>query len=190
MASHDPRRALGGDIALRQQPWDSRGRGRAGPQGKPVRAATEEDMGLFKFIKDAGAKLFGASAATAATAETLQKEIASHGLPSNVQVSVNGDRVSVSGSGMSNEEAEKIILALGNTVGVAEVESNLLIDAAVPPSVFYTVKKGDTLWKIAEEHYGKGKGAKYTEIVAANTPPVKNPDLIQPGWVLRIPPLG
>jgi nucleoid-associated protein YgaU len=24
--------------------------------------------------------------------------------------------------------------------------------------------------------------------VKANTPPVKNPDLIQPGWVLRIPP--
>ena len=54
--------------------------------------------------------------------------------------------------------------------------------------MFYTVKKGDTLWKIAEEHYGKGQGAKYTEIVKANTPPVKNPDQIQPGWVLRIPP--
>jgi nucleoid-associated protein YgaU len=51
----------------------------------------------------------------------------------------------------------------------------------------YTVKKGDTLWAIAEAHYGKGQGAKYTEIVKANSPPVKNPDLIQPGWVLRIP---
>ena len=49
------------------------------------------------------------------------------------------------------------------------------------------VQKGDTLWKIAEMHYGKGQGAKYTEIVKANTPPVKNPDLIQPGWVLRLP---
>ena len=52
------------------------------------------------------------------------------------------------------------------------------------------MRKGDTLWKIAETHYGKGQGAKYTEIVKANTPPVKDPDLIQPGWVLRIPPLG
>jgi nucleoid-associated protein YgaU len=54
----------------------------------------------------------------------------------------------------------------------------------------YTVQKGDTLWEIAERHYGKGKGAKYTEIVKANSPPVKDPDMIQPGWVLRIPPLS
>ncbi len=147
-------------------------------------------MGLFKFIKDAGAKIFGASPAQAASAETLQKELASHGLPSDVQVSVNGDKVSVSGAAMSTEQAEKIILALGNTVGVGEVESNLLVNSEVPASTMYTVQKGDTLWKIAEAHYGKGKGSKYTEIVAANSPPVKNPDLIMPGWVLRIPPIG
>jgi nucleoid-associated protein YgaU len=146
-------------------------------------------MGLFKFIKDAGAKLFGASPAQAATAETLQKELVNHGLP-GVDVAVNGDKVTVSGQAMTTEEAEKIILALGNTVGVGEVESNLIVNSEVKPSVMYTVQKGDTLWKIAETHYGKGKGAKYTEIVAANSPPVKNPDLIMPGWVLRIPPLA
>jgi nucleoid-associated protein YgaU len=145
-------------------------------------------MGLFSFIKEAGAKIFGSSPAKAATAEDLQKELAGHGLPSDVQVSVDGDKVKVSGKAMSTEEAEKIILALGNTAGVAAVESDLVVNKEVAAAVFYTVKKGDTLWKIAEEHYGKGQGAKYTEIVKANTPPVKNPDLIQPGWVLRIPP--
>ena len=79
-------------------------------------------------------------------------------------------------------------IVLGNTTGVAQVESDLAVTKEAAAAVFYTVKKGDTLWKIAEEHYGKGQGAKYTEIVKANTPPVKNPDLIQPGWVLRIPP--
>jgi nucleoid-associated protein YgaU len=150
----------------------------------------KKHMGLFNFIKEAGAKIFGASPAKAATAETLQKELANHGLPADVTVSVDGDKVSVNGPVMSTEEAERIILALGNTVGVAQVESNLLINSEVPPSVMYTVQKGDTLWKIAEHHYGKGKGPKYTEIVAANSPPVKNPDLIMPGWVLRIPPLA
>jgi nucleoid-associated protein YgaU len=50
------------------------------------------------------------------------------------------------------------------------------------------VQKGDTLWEIAEKHYGKG--AKYTEIVKANSPPVKDPDMIPPSPVLRIPSLA
>jgi nucleoid-associated protein YgaU len=146
-------------------------------------------MGLFKFAKSIGAKLFGASEAQAATADTLKKAVADHGLDaSGINVTVEGDKVKVSGSAMSTEAAEKIILALGNTVGVAEVNSDLIAKAAAKDSVFYTVVKGDTLWAIAEKHYGKGHGAKYTEIVKANTPPVKNPDLILPGWVLRIPP--
>jgi nucleoid-associated protein YgaU len=151
-------------------------------------------MGLFSFIKNVGNKIMGRAQAAEAPppAEALAQEVAQSGLKAdNLQVRVEGDRVHVSGNAMSLEEAEKIILALGNTVGVAEVQSDLLVNNAAPPApVFYTVKKGDTLWKIAETHYGKGKGAQYTEIVKANTPPVKNPDLIQPGWVLRIPPLA
>jgi nucleoid-associated protein YgaU len=143
-------------------------------------------MGLFNFIKEAGAKIFGGSA-QAATADKLQAELTKFGLPPDVQIDVQGDVVKVSGSGMSTEDAEKIILALGNTVGVAQVQSDLVPSDGKAESVMYTVKKGDTLWKIAEMHYGKGHGAKYPEIVKANTPPVTNPDLIMPGWVLRIP---
>lgn len=149
-------------------------------------------MGLFNFVKSIGNKLFGASEAKAADATTLAKEIEASGLKAQgLEVQVDGDKVTVAGNAMNAEEAEKIILALGNSMGVAQVESKLLVNDAAPPApVFYTVQKGDTLWAIAEKHYGKGKGAKYTEIVKANTPPVKNPDLIQPGWVLRVPPLA
>ncbi len=148
-------------------------------------------MGLFKFIKDAGAKLFGGSA-QAADATALTKEVASHGFDASaLDIKIDGDRVALGGNVKTQEEAEKIILALGNTIGIAEVDtSSLKVAAPAPEAVMYTVKKGDTLWKIAEAHYGKGNGAKYTDIVKANTPPVKNPDLIQPGWVLRIPPQG
>lgn len=49
----------------------------------------------------------------------------------------------------------------------------------------YTVKKGDTLWAIAKKYYGNG--AKYTKIVNANKSKIKNPNVIQVGWVLTIP---
>lgn len=55
-------------------------------------------------------------------------------------------------------------------------------------SKFYTVKPGDTLSKIAAESYGDG--SKFPIIFEANTPMLKNPDLIYPGQVLRIPPLA
>ncbi|MBF9233511.1 peptidoglycan-binding protein LysM [Microvirga alba] len=148
-------------------------------------------MGLFTFIKEAGAKIFGGSA-EAATPDKLKQEVQGHGFDANkLGIEVDGDKVKLSGQAVSQEEAEKIILSLGNTFGVAEVDTaGLQIQNPTPESTMYTVQKGDTLWAIAEKHYGKGKGAKYTEIVKANSPPVKNPDMIQPGWVLRIPALA
>ena len=148
-------------------------------------------MGLFNFIKEAGQKLFGGDA-KAASVDDLKKEVQNNGFDaSKLNIELQGDKVKLSGQAMSQEAAEKIILSLGNTIGVAQVDtSELKVDQPAPEAKFYTVQKGDTLWKIAEAQYGHGQGAKYTEIVKANTPPVKNPDLIQPGWVLRIPPLA
>ena len=146
-------------------------------------------MGLFKFIKDAGAKLFGGGA-QAATPDVLKQALESHGFDANkLNINMEGDKVKLSGQAMTQEEAEKIILSLGNTIGVAEVDtSELQVQQPAQQSTMYTVQKGDTLWGIAEKHYGKGQGAKHTQIVKANSPPVKDPDMIQPGWVLRIPP--
>ena len=158
-------------------------------------------MGLFSFVKEVGAKLFGVSEAKAATpdakaaapvlsAENLEAALKDHGFAiEGLKITVQGDKAIIAGKAPSTEIAEKVVLALGNVVGVAAVDNQLAVDTPAPEAVFYTVQKGDTLWKIAEAHYGKGKGAKYTESVKANTPPVKNPDLIPPGWVLRIPQL-
>jgi nucleoid-associated protein YgaU len=59
--------------------------------------------------------------------------------------------------------------------------------AAAPAgeSTFYTVKAGDTLGKIAQQHYGSA--GKYTVIFEANKPMLENPDKIYPGQSLRIP---
>lgn len=52
----------------------------------------------------------------------------------------------------------------------------------------YTVRPGDTLWKIAEAVYGRGHGGKYRLIVEANKPLLSGRGKIHPGQPLRIPP--
>ena len=147
-------------------------------------------MGFFDFAKQVGAKIFGASEAQAAPAEELKKEAAKHGLDtSNVNVEVDGDKVVLTGQAMSMEEAEKIILAMGNTMGVAQIENKLAVNDLAPASKMVAVQKGDTLWKIAEAAYGKGKGGEYNRIFEANRPMLTHPDKIYPGQVLRVPPL-
>ena len=148
-------------------------------------------MGLISFIKNAGASILGGSEAKAAPAEELKKELDKHGLDSkDVKIEVEGDKVKVSGSTASTEQAEKIALAIGNTVGVQTVENDIKPAKAEPESKFYTVKSGDTLWAIAESEYGKGNGGKNDVIFQANRPMLTQPDKIYPGQVLRIPPLS
>ena len=49
----------------------------------------------------------------------------------------------------------------------------------------YTVKKGDSLSKIAKQFYGDAN--KWKKIHAANADKIPNPDLIHPGLQLTIP---
>jgi nucleoid-associated protein YgaU len=54
-----------------------------------------------------------------------------------------------------------------------------------PFTQYHVVAKGDTLSKIAEQYYGDEM--LYKKIFEANRDVIKNPDLIQIGWKLRIP---
>ena len=58
---------------------------------------------------------------------------------------------------------------------------------AKPPEAArtYTVKSGDSLWAISERVYGNGND--WRRIYEANKDRIKDPDVIQPGWVLDIP---
>jgi len=50
----------------------------------------------------------------------------------------------------------------------------------------YTVRPGDSLWKIAKRHYGDGN--RWNRLYEANRETIgANPDLIHPGQVLVIP---
>jgi nucleoid-associated protein YgaU len=54
-----------------------------------------------------------------------------------------------------------------------------------PYTQWYEVQKGDTLWKIAKEHYGDG--SLYMDIFNANQDTLSDPDKIKVGQKLRIP---
>ncbi|MCG6858231.1 MAG: peptidoglycan-binding protein LysM [Salaquimonas sp.] len=149
-------------------------------------------MGIFDFVKSVGKKLGIGGDDDAPSAEDLKKELDSYDLGTDkVQVEVKGDTAIIKGEVADQSAFEKAVIAVGNTLGVSKVEASEMkvaaAEAAAP--VFYTVQKGDNLWKIAEHQYGKGKGAKYPVIFEANKPMLKDPDLIYPGQVLRIPPL-
>ena len=145
-------------------------------------------MSLFSFVKEAGEKLIDLlTPGNANAGEQLKEHVARVGLGNpNVQATVNGDTVTVTGEVGSQEEKEKILLALGNIAGVASVDDQITVAGPVAQAArFVTVKKGDTLSAIAKAEYGDAN--KYQKIFEANKPMLSHPDKIYPGQVLRIP---
>lgn len=164
-------------------------------------------MGLFSFLKNAGPKIFsGKKEASSISADpavsneeriaqanrlramALQGVVESLNLPvTDLHLEVDEDLVIVFGQAASQADREKVILAIGNVDGVATVDDRLSIAAAEPEpeAQFYEVKKGDTLSRIAKQYYGNPN--KYPVIFEANKPMLKDPNLIYPGQMLRIP---
>jgi nucleoid-associated protein YgaU len=148
-------------------------------------------MGLWDFVKNAG-KAIGigdakAEEPAAPAPEALRKEVEDLGLKADgLDIKVEGDTVKISGRAPTQEEKEKLILAVGNVAGVAKVDEALETPEPETQPVFHTVVKGDTLWAISAKTLGNG--ARYKEIFEANKPMLTAPDKIYPGQVLRIPP--
>lgn len=168
-------------------------------------------MGLFSFVKSIGEKISGGKIDSA----SLTAHVRALGLPvEKLLLSVSEDRETVDVFGYVPDLAvkEKLILAIGNLDGVEKVNDHIRLGPppaptqvlpvpttvaeavaaepsaaeAEPTSLFYTVQKGDTLSKIAKQHYGDANV--YNAIFEANKPMLKHPDKIFSGQVLRIPP--
>ena len=61
--------------------------------------------------------------------------------------------------------------------------------AAKPTEGVYVVRPGDWLSKLAEypEVYGRGNYALWPRIYHANRDLIQNPNILQPGWQLKVP---
>ncbi len=164
-------------------------------------------MGLFSFIKEAGKKIFGSKEEEIAKnpgvqpdviaqnqKDAVRRYIESVGLDiKNFDFTLDGaGKLTLTGECATKADYEKVALTAGNIAGVAEVDNNMTITAVETleqkDSTYYTVEKGDSLWKIAEHNYNDGN--KYPIIFEANKPMIKDADEIYPGQVLRIPALA
>jgi nucleoid-associated protein YgaU len=154
-------------------------------------------VGLFDFVKGAGEKIFHTEekAAAVEAAETLAESKKANQLlrfavgmqlpVEELKVQFDDGVATVFGKADNTAVKENIIIGIGNIDGVSQVDDRMTVERVTPPAVFYTVKSGDSLSKIAKEHFDDPM--RYQEIFEANQPMLKNPDLIYPGQVLRIP---
>lgn len=145
-------------------------------------------MSLLSFVKEAGEKLIDLlTPGNANASEQLKDHIAKVGLGNpNVQATVDGDKVTVTGEVASQEEKEKILLAVGNIEGVGSVDDQITVTGPVVAAArFVVVKKGDTLSAISLAVYGNANH--YNKIFEANKPMLKDVNKIYPGQTLRIP---
>ena len=145
-------------------------------------------MSLLSFVKEAGEKLLDLlTPGNANASEQLKEHISKVGLGNpNVQATVEGDKVTVTGEVASQEEKEKILLAVGNIAGVGSVDDQITVTGPVVAAArFVVVKKGDTLSAISLAVYGNANH--YNKIFEANKPMLKDVNKIYPGQTLRIP---
>lgn len=162
-------------------------------------------MGLFNFIKNAGAKVFGAGKETrqqtakvdgdkdaqereedARAARKLEETVRDLKLQvDNLKIEIEGEMATIRGRAQNQSTREKVILVVGNVAGISQVDDKMDVENKEPEAVFHTVETGDTLSKIAKQHYGNAN--RYNEIFEANKPMLSHPDKIYPGQVLRIP---
>ena len=151
-------------------------------------------MGIFEFASSVGAKLLGREDEVDERnrnlifGNKLLRHVTALNLPvTDLKIAFDDGVATVSGKAKDTTTKEKVVLAIGNTEGVSRVNDQMTVGLPEPEAKLYTVKKGDSLSKIAKEYYGDAQ--KYPMIFEANKPMLKDANLIYPGQVLRIPAL-
>lgn len=102
---------------------------------------------------------------------------------SNLEVREQDNVLYIDGIAKSADDKEKIWNVYGKLdpdFRGADVVMNIAVSEGATTN--YTVTSGDSLSKIGKVH-----GVSWQTIYEANKDIIKNPDVIQPGWILKIP---
>lgn len=151
-------------------------------------------MGIVDFVKGAGEKLGLIEKDPTESEEfkerrkgnlLMQRVVALNLSVDDLRIDFDDGVATIMGKTESQAEREKVVLAVGNVEGVAQVDDRMEVVKPEPEAVYHTVVSGDTLSKLAKKHYGDAM--KYPIIFAANQPMLTHPDRIYVGQVLRIP---
>lgn len=106
---------------------------------------------------------------------------------------VEGDKL-IARIGAPDQGSAEQIMSQFNAIDSSYGDLDLQVNADQPQAEqaaaqsaaqTYTVQSGDSLWKIAKNHYGDG--AQYMQIYYANRDKIQDPDKINVGWELTIP---
>ena len=145
-------------------------------------------MGLFSFLKGSGDKEIDTAAENKINAQNMIKTVNSYGFDvEGLDIIITGETATVWGEAADQATREKVLLTVGNTKGIANVDDKMTTKAPAPEAKMHTVVSGESLSRIAKKYYGDAM--KYNVIFEANQPALKDPDKIYPGQVLRIPEL-
>ena len=144
-------------------------------------------MGWFDFVKDIGKKILPSGDEGPEIESTITKLLGDK--VENLSVAFDDGTVSLGGLVDTLATKQKSVLLAGNMRGVEKVNDDGIsvkpAPAPEPEFTFYTIVKGDSLWKIASKFYGNG--AKWEVLFEENREVIQNADLIYPGQVIRVP---
>ncbi|MBJ6981904.1 LysM peptidoglycan-binding domain-containing protein [Luteimonas sp. MC1572] len=108
-------------------------------------------------------------------------------------LSLQSDRKAETGNKPGKADFSNVRSAVDSTEAAAprgadfgNVQSSVSSTEDMAGATSYTVQKGDTLSHIAKAQYGKA--SQWRRIFDANRDQLDDPDRIQPGQVLKIPP--
>jgi nucleoid-associated protein YgaU len=103
------------------------------PDARRARSFRRRVMGIFDFVKKAGAKVFGGKDPDDSenTYKPLRKHVEEHGIDAkDIHFRVSGSSVVVEGYVPDQDTREKVVLIVGNVEGVDKVDDRLNVGRA------------------------------------------------------------